>query len=168
MVLSFTTTPTGVQVINERTNDVFDISWDFSVPVKLFIFGIKQILRDNKQYPILTKMEVTVENVPEEEQVRLAASGVLISEIPTKRTVKTPRYYLIDKAIIYRDIFIIEDLTTGTKYRYKLDKHSVFFLEKMRQKKLNSEQAAKHFFEHSELLNEIVLKEDQEKIVEDE
>lgn len=163
ILLSFTTTPTGVQLINEHTDDVYEVAWDFSVPVKLFIFGIKQILRESNAYPIMTKVLSEVQEVPEAEQLQLATQGIPLEEIATKRTVRIEKKYLIDKIIVCRDIFIIEDLDTGTKYRYHMSKSSVFFLKKMRSGKLDSEQAAQYFFENSELMNEIIPREEEEE-----
>jgi hypothetical protein len=151
-----------VQVINEHTDDVYDIHWDFSVPVKLFIFGIKQSLRENGAYPIITKVTQQVENVPEEEQVEMATEGISVEYIPTKRNIEIRKNYIIDKCIICRDIFIIEDEDTGQKFRYHMNTSSVFFLKKMRSKKLNAEQAADYFFKNSSLLNEIIPREETE------
>lgn len=162
LLLSFTTTPIGVQIVNESTDDVWDIPWDFSVPVKLFIYGIKQILIKDNAYPILTKVERTTETYSQQEQVDMAVSGIPVEDIPVTKIIENKKQYRIDKLIVYKDIFIIEDIETQQKFRYQMNKSSVFFLQKIRSHKLNSETAADYFFANSKLMNEIILKNDED------
>jgi hypothetical protein len=156
ILISYTTTPTGVQVINETTSLVYEFSWDFTIPVKSFIHGIKQILVENC-YPILEKLEEIEEDLSEEDQIKLASEGTPLDEIPTKCKIGRYHKYLIDKCIIIKDIFLLKDLETDRMYRYQMNKSSVFFLQKMRSGKLNPAQAAEYFFKNTTLLNEVVL-----------
>jgi hypothetical protein len=160
VLLSYSTTPTSVQIINETTNDVFEIGWDYMIPVKTFIYGIKQMLIDRDYYPIIHKIEEEPETVSTEEQISMAASGTDLGSIPVKRYKKYVRKLLIDKIIVFKDIFIIKDLETGEMSRWKMNKSCVFFLKKIREGKLNKEQAGSYFFENSILLN-IILPNDE-------
>jgi hypothetical protein len=160
ILLSYTTTSNSVQVIDESQNDVYEIPWDFSIPVKSFIHGIKNYLIEKGCYPILHKIEEEEEKISENEQIEMAVQGTDLESIPVRRYKKHIHPYLIDKVIVFKDIFIVKDLVTEKMYRYKMNKSSVFFLKKIRSGKLNKEQAAKYFFENSVLMNEIVAKEE--------
>ncbi len=163
LLMSFTTTPKGVQIVNEATDDVYEVEWDFSVPVKSFIYGIKQVLLQNNAYPILIKQEKSIVDVPSSEQIEMASQGIPVEQIPTRKEVIKETKILIDKIIPYRDIFIIEDMETNKKYRYHMKMSSVLFLKRIRSHALNSRTAAKIFFDKSELMNEIFLKEEVEE-----
>jgi len=159
ILLSYTTTPKGVQVIDESTNYVYDFEWDFSIPVKSFIHGIKNILIQ-QCYPIIHSIESSEIDISKDEQVEMAIEGIPLSDIPVKRYKKTTVEWLLDKVIVFKDIFIIKNLTTGRMYRYKFNKSSVFFLKKIRSGKLDRDQAGAYFFENSELINEIIAKDE--------
>ena len=160
LLLSFTTTPTGVQVIDENTNDVYEISFDYSIPVKSFIHGIKNMLIEKGCYPVIYKIDEGEEDVSTEEQLEMAVDGADLDSIPVRRYKKHITPLRIDKCIIFKDIFILEDTKTGKMSRYKLNKSSVFFLKKMRSGKLTREEAGKYFFSNATFLNEIVPKEE--------
>ena len=155
-LLSFTTTPQGVQVVDEHADKVYDIDWEFSVPVKSFIFGIKQILIDKGCYPILFKKESNEVVLTQEEQVELASQGTNLDALPTTKTIDVVRKFLIDKTIIFRDFFILKELESDKTYRYHLKTSAVFFLKKIRSGKLDRFQAGEYFFTHADLLNEII------------
>ena len=159
VLISYTTTPNAVQVIDETTNDVYEITWDFSIPVKFFIHGIKNMLIEKGCYPVIHKIEEESEAVTTEEQLSMAMDGSPLENIPVKRYKKHIHKFLIDKVIVFKDIFIIKDLETDKMFRYKMNKSSVFFLKKMRDGRFkNKEEAAEYFFSNSALLNEIELK----------
>lgn len=166
VLLSFTTTGTGVKVINESTDVVYDFEFDYTLPVKQFIFGIKQILVE-ECYPILNLVIEEEESISMEEQIAIATDeDTPIEKVPTKRIVEKSKRFLIDKVIIFRDTFIVKDLTTEKMYRYKLNGSAVLFLNNMRSSEdrkshLTPEKAAQYFFKHSQLLNEIVEKQDE-------
>ena len=162
ILLSYTTTPKGVQVIDESTNYVYDFEWDFSIPVKSFIHGIKNILINNC-YPIIHKVELIEEDISKEEQVEMASSGTPLSDIPVKRYKRKIIPFRIDKVIVFKDIFILINIDSDEVYRYRLNKSSVFFLKKLRSGKFNQEQAGEYFFENSELLNQIFAKAEQDE-----
>lgn len=152
--LSFNTTPSGVQVIDEDTDQVYEFDWDYTIPVKSFIHGIKNVLKE-QCYPRIIKVTEEVQPLSDEKQVELAAQGTDLDSIPTQESILKESVYLIDKVIVIKDIFILEDTDTGKLYRYKLNKSSIFFLRKLREGVLNPKEAADYFFEHCTFLNEI-------------
>ncbi len=154
ILVSFVTTNSGVQVIDETTNKVYDFDWDFSIPVKTFIYGIKNIFTE-QCYPIIEKVEKTIQPISKERQIKLAETGIPFEKIPTSEEIETSTKYLIDKVLVVKDIFIIKNLESNKMFRYKMNKSSVFFLKKLRSGELNQVEAGKYFFDNSSFLNEI-------------
>lgn len=159
--LSFTTTPLMVQVIDESTGIVYEKDWNFSIPVQDFIHGIKQELIVSA-YPVIKRAVDTEVLLTSEEQVDIASEGVALDEVPTRKYQRTYIEYLIDKCIIYRDIVILKDKETGERFRYQMSKSVVYFLEKIRKNRFNSEQAGEYFFRNSTLLNKIEKRREEE------
>jgi len=112
----------------------------------------------------ICKVDIIPEALSEDEQIILAVSGVPLNELPTKRARKVVTKYRIDKVIVFKDIFIIKNLETEVCYRYKMNKSSIFFLKKLRNKvkPMSLEEAGDMFFRSSVLLNEIVPKPDED------
>ena len=160
-LMSLSTSPTKVEITNEDTEQIYPFEWDFTIPVKTFIYGIKQILIRNHCYPVITTVDYEEEAIPIDEQVDMAMSTP-IDSIPVKRVKEIHTRYMIDKVLSSKDQFIIENLDTGKKYRYKMDKGCTFFLHDMKSGKLNEFIGAKYFFKHCTLMNEIVLKEEND------
>ena len=179
VLLSFNTSPKKVSVVVERINQVYEFDWDFSIPVKSFIYGIKQILITKECYPIIYSAEVKEESLSLEEQMELALhKNVDLENLPKTKVVKTTTKFLIDKCIIYKDIAIVKNLDTGDLFRYKLNSSIVFFLNRLnntkggflRKEDLNlsleekliliKERAGEFFFKNSELMNQISPKEE--------
>lgn len=156
-LLSFTTTPTGVKVIDETTDIGFDFEWEFTVSVKAFIHGIKETISPHC-YPKM--IHTTQREVPltAEEQAELIAKGMNLDDVPSTRTVVQEKTYIIDRVISYKDIFLIIDEETREVFRYKMNSSCIFFLKKIRSGRLDARSAATYFFEKSVLLNEIVSK----------
>ena len=115
-------------------------------------YGISRILLDNR-YNISC---LIYDNIDYNDKSLWDKYSDKIDRIPNMMPITTITRYLIDRVIIYKDIFIIKDLDTGRIFRYKLNKSSVFFLKKIRMNKLTKQEAANYFFENAELLNEIV------------
>lgn len=171
VLLSFITAPKGVQIIDEVNDKVYDIDWQFSVPVKSFIFGIKQILISKGCYPTFVKETTTEVKLTHEEQLALASKGVSLDELPETRTVTTSSTFVVDKVIIHKDVFIIKELETGDSFRYQMKQRadvpekrysSVFFLKRLRSGKYSPAQSGEYFFEHADLLNEVTPVQDRE------
>ena len=160
LLISFTTSANGVQVINEDKDDVYEFKWDFSIPVKNFIYGIKMKLIQDGCYPIMVKVTKTEVPISKDEQVKMAMDGININDIPTKKIIENKESWMIDKVISFKDRFVVEELNTGDKFLYQLDKSCIFFLQKMKRNQLNQVEAANYFFLHASLLNKIILKED--------
>ncbi len=159
ILISYSTHPGGVSIIDEGKNVVYDFDWDFTIPVKTFIHGIKELLSE-KAYPRIHYMESHEEPLTEEEAAGLLASGVDIDQIPNVKNVTVGLRFMIDKCIIFKDIFILKDLKTGELFRYKLNKSSVVFLKKLRSGALNETQAGTYFFQNATFLNKIESKEE--------
>lgn len=162
VLLSFTTTPKGVQIVDEATDTVYEFTWEFSVPVKTFIHGIKMNLAP-KCYPKLERREVQKIPLTEEEQVELAATSDNLDSVPTEKEIVKTTKYRIDKVISYKDIFIIEEEGTKRLFRYKMNSSCIFFLKKMRSGRFDERTAAEFFFEKSVLLNEVIPLEKREE-----
>ena len=152
MRISYATSPTGVELLNEDTDNIF------SIPIKTFIYGIKQTLIKAKWYPIITRIERVEVPLTKDEQVQMAIAGTPVVEVPTKKYVRKEYLFLIDKVISYKDIFIVEDLQTHQKFRYHMKRSCIFFLTDMRKGRLDSYTGADFFFKNSELMNEIQSK----------
>jgi hypothetical protein len=148
-------------VIDETEGSVYEISWDFSIPVKSFIHGVKRMLIDKRGYPIIHKILEGEESVSSEEQIQMAVEGADLDSIPVKRYRKHITPFQIDNVIVFKDIFIIENLETGAMSRWKLNKSSVFFLKKMRSGKLTRDEAGRYFFENATHLNDIEARESE-------
>jgi len=159
ILVSFVTTNTGVQVIDETTNKIYDFDWDFSIPVKTFIYGIKNVFTD-QCYPVIEDVKITIKPVSRERQIKMAEEGIPFDKIPTSEEVSTSTKYRIDKVLVVKDIFIIKNVESGQTLRYKMNKSSIYFLKMLRSGEVTQADAGKYFFENSTLLNEIVQLED--------
>ena len=160
LLLSYTITPNGVQVINEITDSIYEMSFDYSIPVKSFIYGIKQLLIEKGCYPLIEKEEEFLVDISPEQQVSLASKGVPLGEIPNQEKKVYTYKYMIEKIIVYRDIFIIKDLATNRSYRYHLPRSSIRFLQKLRNKEKTALESGTFFFENAVLMNEIIPQEE--------
>ncbi len=154
ILISFNTTPTCVQVIDESNDTVYEFPWDYTLTVKEFIHAIKEVLV-KACYPVIIKTEKEEKPLSIEEQTRLIERGMPLDDVPTKKTIQTQINYLIDKVIVYRDIFLLKEIDTGKVSRYKLNKSSIFFLKKIRNGTFTPEEAGNFFFDKAELLNEV-------------
>lgn len=160
-VLSFTASDSKVQVIDETTDTIYEFDWDFTTPVKHFIHGIKMVLTEHC-YPIIVKCEEKNEPIPVEEQAKMAEEGMNLDIIPTMRKVVTKTPFLIDKVIVYKDIFLIKNIYTDELFRYQLTKSSINFLKKIRSGQWSPEKAADFFFKNSVFLNKVIAKNEQD------
>jgi hypothetical protein len=158
--LSFTTTPQGVQITDVDNNRGVDIDWEFSVHVKGFIYGIKQILIEKGYYPYLEKVETTERPMSTEEQISLASRGFDIETLPTMTVTQKHTTYRIDKVIMFKDIFIFQEESTGKMLRYHLNGSSSFFLKDLRSGKFTPKTGADYFFRKADFMNELISKPD--------
>lgn len=157
--LSYSISPQGISVIEETKPDVvYQFDWDFTEPVKSFIHGIKEVL-SQKLYPRIVQILEEEKPVSEEEAAYLIAKGTPVDDVPSVKIEQTIIPYMIDKVIVFKDVFILKNLDTGELFRYKLNKSSVFFLKKIRSG-LSQEQAGDYFFKNAVLLNKIENKEE--------
>jgi len=155
ILLSYVVSEARVDVIIEDTDEVLSFQFDYTIDVKTFIFGIRQILIE-RAYPIITKIEEKSVPLSMDEQMKLAETGTPVDELPRERVEKTSSDYLIDRVIIYKDIFILKEISSGRMFRYQLNSSSVFFLKKLKSGRMTKVEGATFFFENATLLNELV------------
>lgn len=152
-LISFVTTNEGVIVVHENTGSRYEFPWDFTVPVKRFIFEIKQELI-KYHYPRLELEEITEVRRSESEIAELLAEGK--EDISPVKEISKVTKYRIDKIITLKDIFILINEDTGQMFRYKMKSSSIYFLKKYRKGQFKDlKEAGKDFFERCELLGEI-------------
>ena len=154
VLLGFITSDDKVTLIHTNSGKKYDFPWNFSVPVKSFIYNIKQVLVEN-HYPRLIQKVVTERSLTPSEQAEMMASYDNPNDIPNKIKETSERFWRIDRVIVWKDIFILVDEDTLEQYRYKLKKSCVFFLKNYRSGKYTLYTAADFFFSNSELLNKI-------------
>lgn len=156
LLLSYTISSQKVSVIDESINMVYEFDWDFTIPVKSFIFGIKKIL--SKNYPVIVQELQKEVHLTPEEQSKLISEGTPVGSVPVSKKESVTRKFMIDKVIINKDIFILKEFGTDKLFRYKLNKSSVMFLKKIRSGEFNEKDAGKYFFKNSTFLGEIIPK----------
>lgn len=165
-LVSFSVSKDFVEIMNEdkstdRYVESIKFDWDFSIPVKNFIYGIKQTMLREGWYPIIEQVFLEERALSNEEQVAMAIEGIPFDSIPLTMTMKRKIPWLIDRCIIHKDFFLIKNLETDDLYRYKLNKSS-FFLKKIKSNKLTKEEEGKYFFDNAVLINKIEAKIEQE------
>ena len=154
-LISFVTTKEGVILVHENTGSQYEFPWDFTVPVKSFIFEIKQHLI-RYHYPRLEKEEIRSIKMSTNEVAQRLAEGLSVPDNGLK-TVTTIKKYRIDKIITLKDTFIIIDEETNQSFRYRMKGSSIFFLKKFRSGYFSDlKEAGKEFFESCDLLGEII------------
>lgn len=159
ILLSYVIVNNQVQVILEESDDIITFDFQYSTDVKEFIYGIRQILI-RKAYPIIEKVIQEEVKLTPDEIALIAQSGANIETIPNYKKIERVEKYLIDRVIIYKDIFIVRNLETDKLFRYKLNSSSVFFLRKLKADKYATlQEAGNFFFSNATLLNEIVTAE---------
>ncbi|HOF44248.1 MAG TPA: hypothetical protein PLI42_00760 [Candidatus Pacearchaeota archaeon] len=143
LLLSYSITPQGVQVVNEMLKDdvtkesILLFDWDYTLSPKEFIYAIKQVLK-RTWYPKLVKKEIVVENTDNN-----SAGEVKQILIP----------YTIDKIIIFKDLFILENEITHEKEFYHFSKNSYLFVKHLKDKdNVSPEQLGEFFFTNAQKL----------------
>ncbi len=153
ILLSFITTDEKVTVIHENSKNQYEFEWDFTIPVKSFIHGIKQTLSDG-HYPRIVKVTRTQVPLTADEQAERLTEG---KETEPFKEVEERELFKIDKVIALKDIFMIQSEDTFKTYRYRMNYSSIFFLKGYRTGKYkNLEEAGDFFFKRSTMLNEVV------------
>ena len=158
ILLSYIVTGDTVKVVIEDIDEVITFPIQYTIDVKSFIYGIRQVLI-KRAYPVLERVIKTDRPITEDERLKMIEDGVTLELLPSSIEEELVKKYLIDRVIIYKDTFILKEIDTGKLFRYKLNKSSVFFLRKLRMGKLSEQEAAEYFFENAELLNEITQQE---------
>ena len=154
-LISFFIEEQRVRVIDEATSLEFSFEWNITIPVKKFIFQIKETLVQNGCYPIIIGTTQTSRDVTPDEVAEEMANGVPLKDTTLKVVTKELKKFMIDKVVIFKDFFILKDLLTGQLLQYKLDHKSVIFLKKLRTNKLLPEEAGNYFFKEAEFIRKL-------------
>lgn len=154
-LISFVTTKDGVILVHENTGSQYEFPWDFTIPVKSFIYEIKQHLV-KYHYPRLELEEIHSVRMSDYEIAQKLSEGKGVPDNGMK-SVTTIKKYRIDKIITLKDIFILVDEDTNQIFRYKMKSSSIFFLKRYRSGQFASlKEAGKDFFDRCEFLGEII------------
>ncbi len=154
-LISFVTTKDGVILVHENTGSQYEFPWDFTVPVKSFIYEIKQHLV-KYHYPRLELEEIHSIKMTEDEIVQKLSEGKSVPDNGMK-TISEIHKFRIDKIITLKDIFILVNEETEKIYRYKMKSSSIFYLKRYRSGQFaDLREAGKDFFDRCELLGEII------------
>lgn len=155
----------GIFIIHQNTGTKYFYAWDFDLDPKVFIHNIKQDLMIN-HYPRLIEDVYEAHELTPEELAQKVEKGADFDSL-TKgelRLVKK-RYWIIDKVIAWKDIFILQEVDpkTGTlignQFRYKYNLMAITFMNDYRNGVFKTlEEAGKEFFSNSVLVNEIERK----------
>lgn len=145
----------GIQVSIRGRDKTFFYPWDFQEDPKSFIHRVKVDLM--VWYPTLEEIVYDEHETTADEIRDFLERGYQVTEIPrTQRVQVGIRSWRIDKVVVWRDIAILEDLTTGEQFRFKMNTNLVLFLKKYRSGGfLNPKDAGEAFFSRSSLLNKI-------------
>lgn len=155
VLLSFVTTESKVIVVHSNSKKSYDFPWDFTVPLKSFIFQIKQVLVEN-HYPRIVQVIKEAVTLSAEEKAQLLVEGTSPQDLPATKDIVTKRFWRIDRVVVYKDQFILVDEDTEEQYQYKMRKSCIFYLRNYRTGKYKSlEEAGEAFFNQSTLLNRI-------------
>jgi hypothetical protein len=154
ILISFVKTSEGVTVIHENSGTPYDYLWDFTIPVKKFIYDIKQELVEN-HYPRLIQTITKERPATPEEQAEFLENGGDPKEVPSAFTESKEILWLIDKVIVIKDIFIVRNEETQEMFRYKMNRSSIFFLKNYRSGKFTLESAGAYFFKYSDNLGQL-------------
>lgn len=154
-LISFILDEKEVKVIDESTNMVYSFTWELTIPVKKFIYHIKETLVENGCYPVIIKTTQYERAATPEEVAEEMADGTPLEETTVCYLIEEQKKYLIDKVVLPKDFFIIKDLESGELFKYRLEKKSIFFLGKLRTNKLSSEEAGDFFFKEAEFVQKL-------------
>lgn len=141
VLLSFTVTEDYVQIINEALDstqeNVLTVNWDFSITVKEFIYGIKQILM-KRWYPRI---------------IRISISNDIKSNSANQDILETP--YIIERVILLKNVFILFNERTQSKEFYEFKGNSYVFLKKAYSLKEDAKILGEQFFSQAVKLENV-------------
>jgi hypothetical protein len=149
----------GVSITHKNSGKKYFFPWgDYSLDPKDFVHQIKAQLVEN-HYPRIVETLYEDAEVTSAELAKMLEAGTPLDKLPkTIKKVTGTVMWRIDKVIMWRDIFILVNESTGKQFRYKLNTNSVLFLKDYRSGAwVTLEEAGKYFFENAILLNEITV-----------
>lgn len=160
LLISFALDEHEIKVIDEATSMVYSFQWNILLPVKKFIYQIKETLIENGCYPIIIKTTQSERNPTPEEVAEEMADGIPIEDTTVKVIEEEQKKYLIDKVVIFKDSFILRDLDTKELLHYTLENRSVLFLRKLRTNKISALEAGNIFFKEARFIKKVNPKEE--------
>lgn len=145
----------GLKVTIRSQDKSFFYPWDFQVEPKSFIHRIKLDLM--AWYPLLEEVVYDEHETTADEIRDFLERGYQVTEIPrTQRVQAGVKTWRIDKVVVWRDIAILEDVSSGEQFRFKMNTNLVLFLKKYRSGGFTGpKDAGEAFFSKSSLLNKI-------------
>lgn len=83
---------------------------------------------------------------------KLLRQEVTLSEGETEEALVKKTLYVLDKIILFNDLFILENSETGEKEFFKFTKNSYLFVKQLKEKADDAEALGLYFFQNAEKL----------------
>lgn len=135
--------------------------FDSNMEPKSFVHQIKEYFQNAN--PALLE-EVVKEQTPlDVKDIAIyLEKGVKMEDIPRYNEYFVSKYWVIDRVILWKNIFILKQadetgkIINETGFRFKFDGCAVLFLKDLREGKYDSpKDSGKYFFDHSMLINQL-------------
>lgn len=151
IMLSYFMDDLGVTVVCENSGIKYFYEWDVTIPVKVFIHNIKQVLSANHYPRLCRKVEIT--RPPTEDEIaEMIASGTPVDSLPETVTHVDTETYRIDKVLALQDTVILVNEATKEQYSYSYE-GSIYFLRNYRSGVYSSLfEAGDEFFKKAKLI----------------
>lgn len=127
----------GVYVIHQNTGTEYFFEWDYSKDPKDFVHDIKTFLQ-TKHYPLMIETVYEIHEFSNDELVAQLEDGKSLDSLYKAEKRKSYKLWMIDKVIVPKDIFILQQLDPKTKQpigsfvRYKMNSPSIIFMNDYR------------------------------------
>lgn len=151
----------GVYVIHQNSGAEYFFEWDFSKDPKDFVHDIKMFLQE-KHYPLLIETTYEIHEFTNDELVAQLESGKSLDTLYKAEKRKSYKLWMIDKVIVPKDIFILQQLDQKTKKpigklaRYKMNSPSIIFMNDYRNGAFKTlTDAGDAFFSQSMFIDEL-------------
>lgn len=136
--------------------------FDSNIDSKEFIHQIKEYFQ-NKINSVILRETIKEQNATSIKDVALyLEKGYKIEDIPQYTEYEVNKYWVIDRVILWKNIFILKESDETGKiinekgFRFKFDGCAVLFLKDLREGKYKSpKESGEFFFNHSLLINQL-------------
>lgn len=157
----------GVFITHQTSGKKYFFPWEFDKEPKEFIHKIKEFLVP-RHYPLLVEQVYEKHELSPIELAELIEKGADMDNLPkAELRVSDKRMWRIDKVIVWKDIFILQQVDPktmkeiGSQYRYKYNNLAITFMKDYRSGVFKTlEEAGDAFFNNAILVNEITPKGD--------